>query len=445
MILTDKLTIDAPKRTKEGYMAVHARAARAGIYDYMGYEVDPEGKTFNANDVVKVYRPPEVVFDAANMRSFVMRPITNDHPSEAVTADNWTDLAKGVIVGAVKDGDYLGFDLAFFDADTIRDIDSGKRELSNGYQADLVFGDGVTPSGEAYHAIQTSQTGNHVALVGKGRAGSACAIGVCDAMSETTINSFLVNLGDADMTTKPVKITIDGASHTVELSDAAAILVGQMQTALDRQATELATAQTSVGTLTAHQEQVQFADDLFRGLEADAGSIDPVAGAGRTGGGRQGRGDAGTIDQAGPAGMTAADHGGIGSEDIGSLARGSSLAGSQRITGELSLADFLNVVAVADRVHGEIHADRDQLHIGQRHVLGIAGLPLSSAVHVAKLEINAGSPLGVVGVDWHQAGVVDDIVFLLERAGGQDMRLLTEERKALRVGNHLVGHFKFPR
>jgi len=274
MILTDKLTMDAPKRTKEGYMAVHARAARAGIYDYMGYEVDPEGKTFKANDVVKVYRPPEVVFDAANMRSFVMRPITNDHPSEAVTAENWSDLAKGVIVGAVKDGDYLGFDLAFFDASTIRDIDSGKRELSNGYQAELAFGDGVTPSGEAYNAIQTSQIGNHVALVDRGRAGAACAIGVCDAMSDAILNRLLVDLGDDDMTTKPVKITIDGASHTVELSDAAAILVGQMQTALDRQATDLATAQTAVGT---HLATISTKDGEIAGLTQklkDATAID---------------------------------------------------------------------------------------------------------------------------------------------------------------------------
>lgn len=274
MILTDKLTMDAPKRTKEGYMAVHARAARAGIYDYMGYEVDPEGKTFNANDVVKVYRPPEVVFDAANMRSFVMRPITNDHPSEAVTSENWSDLAKGVIVGAVKDGDYLGFDLAFFDAATIRDIDSGKRELSNGYQAELAFGDGVTPSGEAYQAIQTSQIGNHVALVDRGRAGAACAIGVCDAISDANLNQILDNLGEPPMTTKPVTITIDGASHTVELSDAAAILVGQLNTKVATLATDLATAQTQVGTLTA---QVSTKDGEIAGLTQklkDANAID---------------------------------------------------------------------------------------------------------------------------------------------------------------------------
>lgn len=76
------------------------------------------------------------------------------------------------------------------------------------------------------------------------------------------------------MTTKPVKITIDGASHTVELSDAAAILVGQMQAALDRQAKDLTDAQTQVGTLTA---QVSTKDGEIAGLKknlADAQAVD---------------------------------------------------------------------------------------------------------------------------------------------------------------------------
>jgi hypothetical protein len=43
-------------------MVVRARAARAGIYDYIGREVDPKGKTFAADQVVKVYRSEDEVF-----------------------------------------------------------------------------------------------------------------------------------------------------------------------------------------------------------------------------------------------------------------------------------------------------------------------------------------------------------------------------------------------
>lgn len=273
MILTDRMTFDAPKRTKEGYMAVRAKSARAGVYDYAGYEVDPTGSKFGAHDTVKVYRPADEVFDAKSVRSFIMRPITNDHPTEAVTADNWADLAKGAVAGAIRDGDHLAFDLVFMDAATIRDIESGKRELSNGYGVDLSFEDGIAPDGTAYQAVQRNIVGNHVALVDKGRAGPSCAIGVCDAIPADKINPLLVH-GDNGMSTKPVKITIDGASHTVELASDAAILVGQMQAALDRQATELATAQTAVGTLTA---QISTKDGEIAGLNQklkDAIAID---------------------------------------------------------------------------------------------------------------------------------------------------------------------------
>lgn len=251
MILTDRMTFDAPKRTKEGYMAVRARSARIGIQDYMGYEVDPDGTRFAANDVVKVYRPESEVMAEKSVRSFIGRPVTDGHPPEAVNSSNWKQYSDGVIMGAMRDGDHLAFDIVFMDEKAVNDIQTGgPRELSNGYGVDLSFEDGVTPSGEIYQAVQRNIVGNHVARVPKGRAGPTCAIAACDVIPDA-INLIPVNLGDDDMTTKPVKITIDGASHTVELSDAAAILVGQMQTALDRQATELAAAQTTIGTMTA--------------------------------------------------------------------------------------------------------------------------------------------------------------------------------------------------
>jgi len=274
MILTDRMTFDAPKRTKEGYMAVRARSARVGIQDYLGYEVDPAGTRFAANDVVKVYRPESEVMAEKSVRSFIGRPVTDGHPPEAVNSTNWKQYSDGVIMGAMRDGDHLAFDIVFMDENAVKDIQSGgARELSNGYGVDLSFEDGVTPDGEAYQAVQRNIVGNHVARVPRGRAGPTCAIAACDAIPDA-INSIPVNLGDDNMTTKPVKITIDGASHTVELSDAAAILVGQMQTALDRQAAELTASQTLVGT---HVATISTKDGEIAGLTQklkDATAID---------------------------------------------------------------------------------------------------------------------------------------------------------------------------
>ncbi len=183
MLLHDHLALDAAqtRRTADGYLVTRARAARDGIYQYLGAEVDPEGKRFKASDTVKVYRPADEVFAKDSVASFLAKPVTNDHPSQPVTADNWSRYAKGAVMAARKDvlsdGEYLAFDLTIMDSAAIADIQRGKRELSNGYACDLDWTAGVTADGQAYDAVQRNIRGNHVAIVDRGRAGSECRIG----------------------------------------------------------------------------------------------------------------------------------------------------------------------------------------------------------------------------------------------------------------------------
>lgn len=185
---TDVLTLDAPKRTKDGYLAVRAKAARTGVYDYAGSEVDPKNEHgLRDMPVVKVLRDADTVFDPKSARSFIGKPITDDHPAQPVTSKNWKDHARGTVMGAKwEEGGYLAFDLLLTDADAIAKVDAGKRELSNGYSTDLQFGDFTAPDGTKCQARQTSIVGNHVALVDRGRAGSECAIkdgfAACDAL-----------------------------------------------------------------------------------------------------------------------------------------------------------------------------------------------------------------------------------------------------------------------
>jgi hypothetical protein len=196
MFFADLLTLEKPRRSKDGYMAVHAKAARSGVYQYLGREIDPEGKHFQADQVVNVYRSPEEVFKPESLGSFVGKPITDDHPKDAVTASNWRDLARGTIMGAVREGDYVGFDLAFLDAGLIKSIDAGKRELSNGYSSEIVIGDGVAPDGTPFQASQADISGNHVAVVEKGRAGSHCRIGdaaICEPILSDEVRANLTD------------------------------------------------------------------------------------------------------------------------------------------------------------------------------------------------------------------------------------------------------------
>lgn len=220
MFFADALTLDAPRRTSDGYLAVRARAARTGVYQYSGREVDPQNQHgLRDQNVVNVLRDEQTVFDTAAARSFIGKPVTDDHPREAVNSINWRDHARGVVMGALRDGEYLAFDLLLTDAATIAKVDAGKRDLSNGYAAELQFGDFQAADGTPCQARQAKITGgNHVAVVTDGRAGKDCAIkdgfAVCDALPSNLIDHF--------KTEKPVKtMLIDGLTVDVGNADTA--------------------------------------------------------------------------------------------------------------------------------------------------------------------------------------------------------------------------------
>lgn len=273
MQFTDRLTIDRAHRTKDGYLRVTAKAARSGIQQYLGREVDPEGKHFAADQVVNVYRPPEEVFAADSVASFIGKPVTDDHPSVPVTAANWRDHSRGVIGGAVRDGEWLRFDLALMDAGTVEKVDAGKRELSNGYACDVAIESGVTPKGEAYDAVQRKIRGNHVAVVDRARAGSEARIsdGGNDLFQTCDAATVILNPIDA-LEEKPVPkmITLDGLK--VDLSDEAAVeaaitkLQGQVTAANDAKAK----AETDVATLTTDKATLEAKVTTLEKQVADA-------------------------------------------------------------------------------------------------------------------------------------------------------------------------------
>lgn len=217
MFMADRLVIDASSRRASpgtGYVAVRAKAARTGVYQYAGREVDPDN-AHGLRDaaIVNVLRDENTVFDATSAQSFIGKPITDNHPSKPVTSANWRDHARGTIMGALRDGEYLAFDLLLTDASAIAAVDAGKRELSNGYDANLEFGDFKAADGTVCQARQTRISGNHVALVDHGRAGSECRItdaAPCEPAPQALFDSLTKE--------KPVKkILLDGL--TVDLAD----------------------------------------------------------------------------------------------------------------------------------------------------------------------------------------------------------------------------------
>jgi hypothetical protein len=160
----DAGSLRPPKRMADGRVRLDANITRTGVFEYL----NPDGT------VRREYRPPDEVFRDDSLETFVAVPFTDDHPDVPVTATNAKAYAVGWLGESVRrDGDHVVATIYVADAAVIAKIDAGKREVSCGYECDLEMAAGVTPSGDRYDAIQRNIRGNHVALVDRGRAGSA--------------------------------------------------------------------------------------------------------------------------------------------------------------------------------------------------------------------------------------------------------------------------------
>lgn len=158
-------------QTPEGFLVCKCvPIARTGYQTYLSDELYCDGDTETRVDV---YRPPEEVFARETLASFEGKPVTNNHPFEDVTADNFKRYALGhvqnVRKGAGNDGDKIVADLYITDPGLIRLIRNGKRQISAGYCA-------VDKKDNRGRVMQTRIRGNHVAVVDEGRAGRSVSI-----------------------------------------------------------------------------------------------------------------------------------------------------------------------------------------------------------------------------------------------------------------------------
>lgn len=171
--------------TKEGYVKVRARLARPGIQKYYGMDLGLKNQPFK---LFSIYRPPEVVFKDSVLDSFNGMDVTNGHPSKGINSENFKQLVAGVATSKAEketDSEYIACDLLIKDRDLIHEIEAGKKEISLGYDSQIVFNEGVTPEGEHYDGILMDIPHiNHIAIVNKGRAGGAR---LYDSLGEKTM------------------------------------------------------------------------------------------------------------------------------------------------------------------------------------------------------------------------------------------------------------------
>lgn len=159
----------SPNKTEtvEGFLICrNVPIARTGEQIYIARELMLDGDPDRA---VKVNRYEADVFDRAVLASFEGKPVTDGHPSENVSPENFSSYAKGHVQNVRRDGDFIVADLYINDAVLISEIQNGvKREVSCGYLCNY-DADGINYK-------QTHIRGNHVAVVPMGRAGHEVAI-----------------------------------------------------------------------------------------------------------------------------------------------------------------------------------------------------------------------------------------------------------------------------
>src|SRR5208337_2334972 len=237
--------------TPEGYLLCYdACLARIGTYTYKADEipmVEPDD-----NGIVTVLRHPEDVFKEEAIASFVGKSVTNNHPSEGedVTPIIWRALEVGIILdprrGTGDKKDFLVADLLIKDKQAIELVQSGKTQLSCGYDAEyLQLKKGL--------AKQYGIIGNHVAIVENGRAGPKCSILDEDTLKLNNlsgnskigkkkmangINTVLSNLKDA--LNKTTALTVDTDSIT-DTGSILAVALDNLTKRLDKIESKLST------------------------------------------------------------------------------------------------------------------------------------------------------------------------------------------------------------
>ncbi len=292
--MTDSVALGDTIITDAGYLEAAARTARTGVQQYMGSELGRPDL-----GVVNLYRDEADVFDKQSLATFSKLPITNDHPpGRVINADNWKDFAVGTTGDDVlRDGEYLKIGLKITDAAAVQAVKAGKRELSVGYTADIVWQDGTTPDGTPYHAIQKNIIANHVAIVGRGRAGHEARIG--DSWGAAPIQDFQpgimpTTVGGSQMTDQLKTVVLGDKAVQVAVTDVAAIEQFKTDSAKDLADAQsahiaaIATKDEEIGTLKADLKKAQDAavivvdalvaarTDLVGKVKAIDAKIDPT-------------------------------------------------------------------------------------------------------------------------------------------------------------------------
>ena len=167
----------SPHRIKndEGFLhCLEVPVARTGTQFYLSEEIEfkDKDKATLVNGGYEVMRTEDEVFSPKTLSSFEGKPLTDEHPDELVTSQNYKRYGKGTVKN-VKRGtgelkDFILADLVVYDGSLIKEIENGKVGVSVGYLCSYEVKD--------KQLFQKDIICNHIAVVDEGRAGEQAII-----------------------------------------------------------------------------------------------------------------------------------------------------------------------------------------------------------------------------------------------------------------------------
>ena len=206
----DVAPIEKYELTPEGYLRCWSTIARTGVQMY----TDADGS------VRREYRPETEVASPESLASFAGKAITLEHPPVLLDSANTKDYQIGFSgTEVVYDNGFVRAVMTITDQDAIERIMRGDaKEVSAGYRVNYEANAGVTDSGENYDGIQKEISGNHIAVVRRGRAGPQVKLHL-DRL-DAADPSLFTPIEDPSMT---AKVNFDGAEFEVTESVALAV------------------------------------------------------------------------------------------------------------------------------------------------------------------------------------------------------------------------------
>lgn len=208
------------ERTTEGFLRGRAIVTSIGVFTYKRAD----------GTIQRELRLPEEVFSHLTLKSMMLKPVTLNHPTELVTADNADKLQVGSLgdnpsrttqwhdtpYDEVTDGINCAIDMIITKKDAIDAVLNGKQALSMGYTCDLEMAEpGASWCGVEYDFIQRNIRYNHCAIVDSARAGDNAKIELRVDSDDAVLENMVTKIdGGSKMGMK--KINLDGIDYEAE-------------------------------------------------------------------------------------------------------------------------------------------------------------------------------------------------------------------------------------